>query len=461
MATLNRKEIRETLKLGIPMAGAQLSQTLMGTTDVALVGRLKGDALAAMAVGQACYGFLFALGVGLMAAVSPLISQAHGAHNHKLIARTMTIGVCLAFLAALPCWALLYQVDVLFATLGYQGEMSRLAVSYTRVLMLGLPFAFLFVMLKNTLDSVSRPRWPLAIAVAGIFVNGVADYGFIFGLWGLPELGVVGTGVATSLVNLFMAVTLFFIARAPARFNRGYLKDKAAWSEILSIGLPIAGSIGVEVGLFVAGALLMGKLGVQEAAAHQIVMTLAATAFMVPLGVSFAGSTRVGQAVGRKDYAAVRPAGFAAILVGCGFMVITAILFLTFPETLIKLFWAPNSEKTQGTLTLALQLLAIAGFFQIADGLQVTAIGVLRGMKDVKIPLLIGGLSYWGVGLGSAIYLAFYTPLRHLGVWIGFLLGLATTGTVLLLRFSILSRRLIWDTELQKAVSVGQAATPH
>ena len=225
----------------------------------------------------------------------------------------------------------------------------------------------------------------------------------------------------------------------------------------MEVGLPIAGSIGVEVGLFVVGALMMGKLGADQAAAHQIVLVCAAATFMVPLGISFAGSTRVGQAVGRRDFQAVRPAGIASIVVGGGFMVLTATLFLLTPETFVELFWDPGIEKSIAVKTFAMELLVIAGFFQIFDGIQVTAMGALRGIKDVKLPLLIGGLSYWLVGLGAAVYLTFYTELQHRGLWIGFLLGLATAGVSLTWRFLALSSRLAQDEELQKQVSVEAA----
>ena len=175
------KEIKATLFLGIPMAGAQISQTLMTTTDVAMVGRLQGEALAAMAVGQASYGLLLSLGIGLMAAVGPLVSQAYGGNNEKAIAQTVAIGCYVALLSCLIFWPLLYRVDILFGLLDYPEDLSQLATGYARTVMLGLPFAFLFLVQKNYLDSISRPRWPMVVAITGIFVNALADYAFIFG----------------------------------------------------------------------------------------------------------------------------------------------------------------------------------------------------------------------------------------------------------------------------------------
>ena len=449
-----RLEFKETLALGIPMAFAQISQILMNTTDVALVGRLRGEALAAMAVGQATYGMLLSLGIGLIAAVGPLVSQAHGGRNDQAIARAVAVGTFASLLCCVLFCPLLYRVDLLFHWLDYPPEMQKLAVGYARAAAVGLPFAFFFLVQKNYLDSISRPKWPMVVALVGILVNGLADYALMFGRFGFPALGVTGTGLATSAVNLFMALALLPICWKADFIKALWETTKREWREFMEVGLPIAGSIGLEVGLFVVGALMMGKLGNSEAAAHQIVLVCAATTFMVPLGISFAGSTRVGQAVGRRDFEAVRPAGIAAMATGCGFMALTAILFTLFPSNIVDLFWDPSVEKTLQVQAFAIEMLILAGIFQIGDGLQVTANGALRGIKDVKIPLLLGGLSYWVVGLGSATYLTFHTSLRHEGLWIGFVLGLTAAGVSLATRFLILSTRLRVDPELQKRVSV-------
>ncbi|MFA5507062.1 MAG: MATE family efflux transporter [Vulcanimicrobiota bacterium] len=448
------REFKRTLALGVPMAGAQLSQLLMTATDVALVGRFQGEGLAAMAVGQAAYGMTLSLGIGLLGAVGPLVSQAHGAKNQKAVAHTVAVGVFVAILCGAVFCPLLYNVDSLFRWLEYPPEMIHLASGYARAITLGLPFAFLFLVQKNYLDAVSRPQWPMVIAFSGVLVNAVVDYLLIFGLWGFPALGVVGTGFATATVNFFMALALLPICWKPD-FTRALRETrKKEWKEFFEVGAPIAGSIGMEVGLFAVGALMMGKLGTAEAAAHQIVLVCSATAFMVPLGISFAGSARVGQAVGRRDFQAVRPAGVAAMFTGCGFMVLTAILFTLFPSHLIGIFWDPAATNALEIQGLAIELLILAGIFQISDGLQVTANGSLRGIKDVKIPLLIGGVSYWVVGLGSAVYFTFYTHLRHEGLWLGFVLGLTTAGLALATRFILLSTRVRHDPALQKKVSV-------
>lgn len=430
------------------MAGAQLSQLAMTTTDVAYVGRLQGESLAAMAVGQASYGVFLAFGIGLVAAVSPLSSQAYGAGRRAEASRPMGVGILCALVFGMMAWSPLYHIDALYQMLGYQSDVAQLATRYVRNIMLGLPAFFVFLVVKNYLDSTSRPRLPFLVAFLGVGLNAVAAYGLVYGAWGLPALGVVGVARTTATVNLLMALGLLSLVWKEV--EPGTMRPSLPEiREFLAVGLPIAGSLLLEVGLFVMAALLMGRLGTQEAAAHQIVITCASSTFMIPLGISFAGAARVGQAVGARRYADVRPAGVAAIAVGAGCMLLSGALFATFPGHLVDVFWAPTGEAGR-VREFAMELLLIAAIFQLFDGLQVTASGALRGMKDVKVPLLIGFVGYWLVGLSTANYLAFSTSMRHRGVWLGLLTGLACTGISLSLRFVWLSGRLPRDPDLQK-----------
>lgn len=440
-----RSEIRQTLVLGLPMAGAQLSQLVMTTTGVAFVGRLSGTGLASMAVGYAAYSLFMAFGIGLVAAVNPLVSQAYGGQRPADATRALGVGVSCALVFGLLAQLCLYQVDLLYGYLGYSTEVTQLATAFVRTLMLGLPAFLSFLAFKNYLDSTSRPKVAFMVAFCAIGVNALLDYMLVLGRLGAPSIGVMGAGVATSSVNLLMALALFAAVRKelPAKFLRNQWADVR---EFLTLGLPVAGTLLMEVGLFATCALLMGRLGAEEAAAHQIVVTCASATFMVPLGISFAGATRVGQAIGAKEWNRVRPAGLAAIGVGLACMMVSGFVFLTFPEQLVGLLWQPieGGEKVKA---LAVQLFAIAAVFQMFDGLQVTTSGALRGMKDVKIPLLIGFVSYWAVGLVVAAGLGLATPLRHRGVWLGLLSGLAVAGTILFLRFWKISRLLLKQDE--------------
>ena len=445
-------EIRQTLWLGIPMAGAQLSQLAMTTTDVAFVGRLgTGEALAAMAVGQASYGLFLAFGIGLIAAVNPLSSQAFGAGRLPAACRPMGVGIWCALVYGVLSWLVLWNIDHFYAALAYDPDVARQATLYVRCIMLGLPAYFVFLATKNYLDSISRPRLSFLVAFLAVAVNAVVAYALVFGRWGVPAYGVVGVGLATATVNVVMAVSLLGLTWR--ELAPGFLKPRIEEvTEFLTIGFPIALSLVMEVGLFVCAALLMGKLGTDEAAAHQIVITCASSTFMVPLGISFAGATRVGQAIGAGEYERVRAAGLAAIAVGACCMLVSGALFTTQADTLVALFWSPEADHGAQVRAFAIDMLFIAGVFQIFDGIQVTSSGALRGMKDVKAPLLIAFFSYWVLGLGTATYLAFQTPLRHRGVWLGLAAGLGCAAACLLVRFVLLSRRLQADPVLRQAV---------
>lgn len=415
------------------MAGAQLSQLAMTTTDVAFVGRLPGNGLASMAVGQAAYGIFLSIGIGLVAAVNPLVSQAHGAGKSEEASRTLGVGLSCAVTYGLLAQLCLYHVDALYRLLGYTPAVTALATDFVRTLMIGLPGFLSFLAIKNYLDSTSRPKLAFLIAFCAIALNGLLDYVLVLGRWGAPSIGVMGAGVATSSVNLAMALALYGAVRS--ELPRGFLRsDLPAVKEFLALGLPVAGSLLMEVGLFAICALLMGRLGPDEAAAHQIVITCASATFMIPLGISFAGATRVGQAIGARQWSRVRPAGLAAIGVGVTSMLISGTIFLTVPEVLVNLLWEPADGGT-AVRRLAVQLLAIAAIFQMFDGLQVTTSGALRGMKDVKVPMLICFVSYWVIGFTVAVGAGLFTELRHHGVWLGLLSGLAVAGTVLFLRF--------------------------
>ena len=422
------------------MAGAQLSQLAMTTTDVAFVGRLPGNGLASMAVGYAAYALFLAFGIGLVAAVNPLVSQAYGAGRPSEATRALGVGVGCALVYGFLAQLCLYHVDHLYTLLGYAEGVAQLATEFVRALMLGLPGFLSFLAFKNYLDSTSRPRFAFVVAFCAVGLNAFLGYLLVLGRYGVPSIGVMGAGIATSSVNIVMALTLYAGLRRelPSGFLRVRLADVR---EFLAIGIPVAGSLLMEVGLFAVCALLMGRLGADEAAAHQIVITCASATFMVPLGISFAGATRVGQAIGAEQWARVRPAGLAAIGVGVTSMMLSGLVFLFLPELLIDGLWNPT-EGGGEVKAFAVQLLAIAAIFQMFDGLQVTCSGALRGMKDVKVPMVIGFVSYWVVGLGVATGLGLYTSLRHRGVWLGLLTGLVFAGSCLLLRFLMISRHV-------------------
>lgn len=436
-----KEEFRATLALGVPMAGAQLAQIAMNFTDVAMVGRLNQASLAGLAVGQPLYSLCFALGIGVVVAVNPLVSQAFGAGDRERMGEALKHGVAAAVGVSLIFWTLLPFAGLLLDTLGHPEAIAGLGALYLGAAGWGLLPALVFQAYKNGLDAVSMPRVGLVIALTGAVVNVGLNWLLIFGNWGFPAMGVVGAGWATTLVNCLNALAIAVVAHRYSELGTCPRPafNLASLRRVLEVGLPISGSIAVEVGLFVIAALMMGRLGVTEAAAHQIAIVCASTAFMVPLGLGLAATVRVGQRVGAGELAGVAPAGWSSVLLGAGFMACTAALFTLFPHPIIGIFIDTHQPLL---VEMAAQMLFLAGVFQVFDGVQVTAIGALRGLKDVKVPMLIGGFSYWAVGLTLSWWLGFFTPLRHVGVWIGLVVGLGVAAVALVLRFRALTRGL-------------------
>jgi MATE family multidrug resistance protein len=283
--------------------------------------------------------------------------------------------------------------------------------------------------------------------LVGVVVNAVLAWGLVFGAFGLPRLGLVGSGIASSLVNAGMLVALLVYAtrvrpfRRYAILGRLWRPDWPTFAEILKVGLPIGGGLLMEVGLFASAVMLMGWLGKDQVAAHQVTLQIASTSFMVPLGISMAATIRVGLAMGAGDAAGARRAGRVALGLGVLCMAGFALLFWTMPEALVGLFLDRADPASARPLELAALFILIAAAFQLVDGVQVIAAGALRGMRDTRVPMLLATISYWLVGFPAAYALAFPLGWGGLGVWIGLALALAAAAVLMLTRFERLSRR--------------------
>lgn len=440
-----RAEFTETVKLAAPLAVTQLGQIAMMTTDLALLGRLGDQVVAAAALSHTVLFAAFTLGMGLVSAVAPLASQAFGARNPRFVRRSVRVGMWAAFLAGVPLTALqLWGEDILLA-LGQAPESAELAGRYLLGLCWCLIPAWVFMALRNFMSAVNKPEPALWITLAAIPLNGILAYALIYGAFGAPRLDVLGAGVATTLVNVFMCVVAIWIAytRHPFKkyriLGRFWRPDWPLFGQLLAVGLPISGAFLLEYGLFAAAALLMGKIGTSAIAAHQIALQTAAVLYMVPFGISMAATVRVGQAVGRRDAEATRRAGFTAMILAVAFMVImTVVIALT--RHSIPLLFLGDTAATSETITLAATLLVLGATFFITDGAQSVAAGALRGLNDTRVPLLIAVFSFWIVGFASSYGLAFPAGLGAIGVWIGLSLGTSMFAVLLLWRFHALTR---------------------
>jgi MATE family multidrug resistance protein len=442
-----RAEIAETLRLAAPMALTQLGQIAMMTTDLVLIGRLGDAALAGAALAHTVLFAAFTIGMGLVSAVAPLAAQAYGARDPRMVRRALRVGLWCVGLLGVPMTLMQFQGEAILLALGQAPETAALAGRYLTGMAWVIIPGWTFIALRSFMGAVNRPEPALWITLAAIPVNAALAYGLIFGAFGLPALDMLGAGLATAIVNAGMcaAAVAIAIARPPFRryriLGRFWRPDWRLLAKLAAIGLPISGALLLEYGLFAAAALLMGRIGTAAVAAHQIALQVAAIMYMVPFGIATAATVRVGQAVGRRDAAATRRAGFAALALGVSFMGAVTLIVAATRHAIPIAFLGSEAPQSVETAALAATLLVLGASFFITDGAQTVAAGALRGLNDTRMPLLFSGLSFWAVGFLSSLWLGFGAGLGAIGVWIGLSLGTAVYAGLLLWRFQSLTAR--------------------
>jgi MATE family multidrug resistance protein len=325
---------------------------------------------------------------------------------------------------------------------GQQPGIIARANLYNNVIVFSMVPMLLASVLRNYVSALGRPIFATAITGLGIFVNGIANYAFIFGELGAPELGLAGAAVATIITALFTVGAYVAAIRFDRRLHRYHIlgrlwsPDWARLAQLLRIGTPIALTITAEAGIFGAAAFLMGRFGAAELAGHTVALQLAALAFQVPFGVGQAAAIRVGYFYGARDPAGAGRAGWVAVGIGAGFMSLTAGAMVLMPELLLRIYVDPDAPANAALVGFALQYLVLAAIFQLADGVQAVAAGALRGLQDTRVPMWIAIVSYWVPGIGLSVGLGFFTPLEGTGVWIGLATGLFCAAAGLLWRWN-------------------------
>src|SRR6202165_1218681 len=442
-------ELAETLKLAAPMALTQLGHQAMMTTDLAFIGRLGSEAVAAAALGGTVYFVSFTFGMGVLSAVAPLAAQAFGARDPHQVRRALRTGLWAALLVALPMMAFPLRGEQILLALGQAPVAAHLAQQYLFGLAWGVAPALCFLAIRGFMGALNRPQPLLWITLAAIPANALMVYLLMYGPFGLPRLELFGAGLATTLVNcaMFLAALCFATRRRPFRKYHvlGHLWriDWTLMRQLFAIGAPISFAFLMEYGLFAAAALLMGVIGTAALAAHQIALQVTAILFMVPFGIGMAATVRVGHAVGRNDSAAVKRAGLTAMLLGAALVLILTLAVVLGRFAIARFFLGDAADNADATIELAAKLLLGGATFFVLDGVQSIAVGSLRGMKDTRIPLLFAAISYWGIGFTSAYGLAFWTPLGAVGVWIGLSCGTTIYAILVVLRFRLLASRLV------------------
>ena len=449
-----REEAAKTLRLGLPLMAAQLVQMSMGVVDTIMAGHFDASALAAVAVGTSMYMPLIVFCSGVLMVVNPIVAQYRGADDKGSVARTLwqVLWLC-AFLGTVGVFVL-RNIDFVPHLFNISPEVIPITTGYLRAISCGFPFVMGYIALRYFNEGLYIGKPSMYVAIVGSLVNVLGNYVFMYGHLGFPPMGAVGTGWATALVQcvMFACMCGFTLRKSMRRmYDLGQAVSGPKWlalKDILRIGLPNGTSIGLEVSMFAASALIIGSMGTNQVAAHQITINIAALTFMVPLGLSFAISARVGFAVGRKEPENARFIGFQGVLMAACFMGFAALAIFLLPEFIVS-FFTRDPEVSR----IAIHLLFFAAIFQISDGLQVAGLGALRGLKDTRIPLAVNIVAYWLVGLPSAYYLAIVRGLGPSGPWIGMILGLSIAALLHNLRFHFLTRRRFTNLDRHPARS--------
>lgn len=436
-----RHHFSETIRLGLPLAGAQLAQIALNATDVVMLGWYGTRELAASVLATQFFFLVMMFGSGFANAIIPLAASAHGVGDTRQVRRAVRMGVWVILVYATLAMPLLWFLEPILILLGQDPDLSAIAADYIHIAQWALYPALFTLVMRSFLASVGSARMVLIAALIGVVVNAVLDYALIFGRFGAPELGVKGAAIATLGTALAIAIVMAGHAAWSSRlrvyeiFIRFWRPEWPAFLEIIRLGLPISLTIIAEAGLFMAASLMIGWIGRDELAAHGIALQLVSIAFMIPYGLSSVAAVRVGQAHGRRDRIGIARAAFAVMSVALAVSVAGAILFWTLPAPLVGLFLGDDDPARARVLALGVTFLAIGALFQVVDCMQAIGAGLLRGLRDTRQPMIIAVFSYWCIGAVAAYGLAFPLGLAGAGVWTGLALGLTVAAILLNYRF--------------------------
>jgi MATE family multidrug resistance protein len=437
-----RTELKNLVRLAAPLAAAQAGTQVMGLVDLAVVGRLGARELGAAGLGNAIFFTISILGMGIVFGVDPMISHAFGGGDPVRARHVLWQGIWLAIGVTVLLTIALLFAPMLFPLFGVEASLQPMAIQFLLVRTAGLAPLLLFLVMRAYLQAqhITRPM-VVAMLIGNVF-NLISDIVLVFGYGPFPRMGVAGAALSTDLGAILqlgiVAWTVKSVHLPPHDFGALH---KANWPEIrqaIRLGFPMGLQMAAELGVFALVGLLAGHLGAIDLAAHQLVLAFASLTFTIAVGVASAGSVRVGLAVGARDQARTRIAGFAAITGGTGFMLIGALIFALFPRAVARLL---TDQET--VIAASVPILLIAAVFQLSDGLQAIGAGVLRGAGDTAFPLVANLAGHWLFGLPIALYLGFHRNMGIVGLWWGLCAGLTAVAILLLFRFNILSKTAI------------------
>ncbi|HCI98995.1 MAG TPA: MATE family efflux transporter [Sulfitobacter sp.] len=432
--------------MGLPLVGGHLGQIAIGVSDTVMAGWYSVEALAAVTLASTYFFVLLIFGSGFAWGVMPLVAAFDAEGDEVGLRRATRMGMWLSMGFAVLALPLMIWSRPIMALMGQDQALADMVDGYLFIAAWGIFPALMVMVLKSYLAALERTQVVLWITLLAGVANVLANYAFIFGNWGAPELGVRGAAIAsvTSHSVSLVAVVIYVLWKMPQHqmFVRLWRPDWEMLARVFRLGLPIGCTGLSEVGLFAASAVMMGWLGTVALAAHGIALQLASITFMVHLGISNVATIRAGNAYGRRDPAHLARGAITATVMSALVAVLTIFVFVMWPEPLINLFMQRDEPARDQILVIGVGLLAMASLFQLVDGAQAVALGILRGVQDTTVPMILAGFSYWIVGMPVSYLLGFVFDLKGVGVWLGLVFGLGVAAILLNARFwgSVLKR---------------------
>jgi multidrug resistance protein, MATE family len=446
-----REHFKNTIILAYPVCLSQLGHVMVGVVDTAMVGSIDealvgysgttAQAAALVANGFVTLVLVFCLGISYGA--TPLIAAADSQGDHEQNRSLLKHGFIVNVSTSVVLVGLMVLCSPLLYYIKQPDEVIELAIPFMNVMLLGLMPLAIFSAFKQFAEGLSFTRTAMIITLAANGINILLNWVLINGKWGFEPMGIMGSAWASFISRVMMALSMWLYVFYGKQFSiywKGFASRNISWQlmkKMYSIGIPSGLQWVFEVGAFSVSALMLGTIGKTAQAAHSVAISVAAITYMIASGLGAAATVRIGNFMGLRDRTELRKAGFTAFGIALGFMFFCAVLFIIFKDQLPWIF-----TKDAGVAGFASSLLIIAAFFQLSDGLQVVCLGVLRGMKDVKIPTAVTMVAYWVIGLPVSYVLAFPLGLGVDGVWYGLMIALTIAAVLLFWRFNYLSKRV-------------------
>ena len=439
----DRAELSALVRLAGPLVGANLLQMAVSAVDVIFVARLGTVDLAAATLGVFLFNLSMYALIGLTSAAAPLIAAELGRRRHAVreVRRSVRMAFWVGAAATLPVLLILAHGETVLLLAGQDAEVARRAGRFLDIILIAIIPGVATGIMRTAAAALGRPGWAFVVTGLALLVSIVANWVLVFGNLGSPALGLEGSALASVISLTAMALAYAAIFRFDRRlrryrlFGRWWVTEWPRFREIVRLGVPIMLTWTFEGALFGGAAILMGLIGVNEVAAHAVALNIAAIAFQVPFGIAQASTIRVGMAYGAGDHRWIARAGRVALVLGIGFMGLTAAAMWLAPRLFVSAYVDVDAPRNAVVVGLAIQYLALAAMFQLVDGAQAVAAGVLRGLQDTRVPMLIALFGYWVIGFGTSILLGFHFGWEGVGIWTGLAVGLLAVSVLLLWRW--------------------------